>query len=92
MTNCIYRETILSRRLADARSLPRLDRLGLTLTKLDRLKQELQETKSLLSSPRVTDATRYVLERLREDLEMQIAELEDRGQPEPGNLGRGSGF
>ncbi len=43
---------------------------------LDRLKQELQETLSLLASPRVNTTTRYVLERLRDDLENRISQLE----------------
>ena len=40
--------------------------------KLDRLRQELNETESLLQSPRLSSTTRYVLERLRDDLKQQI--------------------
>jgi hypothetical protein len=58
-----------------------------TLTKLDRLKQELHETKSLLSSSRVSDNTRYVLERLRDDLELQIARLEEHNRGSHSNMG-----
>ena len=49
---------------------------GFRMSKLDRLKRELEETESLLTSPRVAGTTRYVLERLREDLQSQIAKLE----------------
>jgi hypothetical protein len=48
------------------------------LNTLDRLKQELLQTRALLSSPRVSETTRYVLERLQRDLEEQIATLESR--------------
>ena len=47
------------------------------MEKLKRLKRELEETESLLRSPRVNDSTRYVLERLRGDLLAQIAGLEE---------------
>ena len=51
------------------------------MRKLDRLRQELNETESLLRSPRVGDTTRYVLERLRDDLKGQIVAIE-RGPTE----------
>lgn len=46
------------------------------LNKLEQLKQELHETKILLESARLSESTRYVLERLREDLERRIAAME----------------
>jgi hypothetical protein len=46
------------------------------LQKLERLKQELLETDSLLKSPRVGGGTRYVLQQLRKDLARQIESLE----------------
>ena len=42
----------------------------------------MEETENLLKSPRVNGGTRYVLERLRTDLEQQIASLERGGQSE----------
>ncbi len=49
------------------------------MKQLERLRQELQETKILLGSARLSETTRYVLERLEEDLENRIAELEEHG-------------
>jgi len=54
----------------------------LAVEKLQRLRRELEETENLLKSPRVNGGTRYVLERLRTDLEQQIASLERGGQSE----------
>jgi hypothetical protein len=69
------------------------------LKTLDRLRQELQQTRALLSSPRVSETTRYVLERLQRDLEEQIASLEARlvtdrriGEKQIGALERRSGI
>lgn len=58
------------------------------MDKLTRLRQELEETESLLDSPRVKALTRYVLERLKEDLARQVTKLEadlaasDRDNPD----------
>lgn len=46
------------------------------LDKLQRLKQELEETKSLLTSTNVKYLMRWVLENLRDDLQRQIANME----------------
>jgi len=51
------------------------------LDKLQRVRQELKETESLLSSSNMKYLTRSVLENHRDDLQRQIAELE----AEPGD-------
>jgi hypothetical protein len=52
------------------------------LEKLQRLKQELKETKSLLASLNVNYLVRWVLEKLRDDLEKQIAQEEASSAPD----------
>jgi len=52
------------------------------LEKLQRLKQELKETRSLLASPNVKYLARWVLENLRDDLEKQIAAEEAKSEPD----------
>ena len=52
------------------------------LEKLKRLKQELKETESLLASPNVGYLARWVLEKLRDDLEKQIAREEAKSEPD----------
>ncbi len=52
--------------------------------KLFRLRQELGETISLLKSPRVKGMTRYVLERLRDDLQRQVAHLQKADEIDSG--------
>jgi hypothetical protein len=57
--------------------------LGNAVEKLQRLQMELEQTNALLLLPRVEGNVREVLQKLKLDLEKQLASLDRRERPRP---------